>query len=165
MIEIGKPDATKLHNDMKLNAKKRRDSASGVNTRSTQFLDDLNSLAVPELGKEDGVLTDLINELEVQSRQFQKKPVIEELIKYKQIVKRFIDKASRSTMSYEKQNGRTIINKQTGNIESGKSANRIKIIDEKMNELSLLIIQREEKVLNLASRLIEIRGLLLDLKG
>ena len=165
MIEINKTDPNKLHNDMKLNAKKKRDLMSNVNTRSTQFLDDLNSLAVPGLAGEEKALTELINELEVQSRQFQKKPVIEELIKYKQIVKRFIDKASRSTMSYTKQNGRTLINKKTGNIESGKSANMIKIIDEKMNELSLLIIHREERVLNLASRLIEIRGLLLDLKG
>jgi len=190
MIEVGKPEQPKIRDQYKLKPKKSGVfTVEKVSTRSTSFLDELNIQGVGTDNMEDASFNELINEMDKQGKRFMQKPGLEELVKYKVIVRQFIDKAVHETMTCEKKEGRTIRNRQTGTMQSlptmtcekkeGRTIrNRqtgtmqslpptklVKIIDEKMNELSLLIIQQQGKALNLAARLSEIRGLLLDMRG
>jgi|GEM_PF-4900398 len=166
MIEVGKPEQPKIRDQYKLKPKKSGVfTVEKVSTRSTSFLDELNIQGVGTDNMEDASFNELINEMDKQGKRFMQKPGLEELVKYKVIVRQFIDKAVHETMTCEKKEGRTIRNRQTGTMQSLPPTKLVKIIDEKMNELSLLIIQQQGKALNLAARLSEIRGLLLDMRG
>ncbi len=166
MIEVGKPEQPKIRDQYKLKPKKSGVfTVEKVSTRSTSFLDELNIQGVGTDNMEDASFNELINEMDKQGKRFMQKPGLEELVKYKVIVRQFIDKAVHETMTCEKKEGRTIRNRQTGTMQSLPPTKLVKIIDKKMNELSLLIIQQQGKALNLAARLSEIRGLLLDMRG
>jgi uncharacterized protein YaaR (DUF327 family) len=165
-MEIAKTEQSKLQKDYKLRPKKSGASASdGIQERSTSFLDEMMLCDLNPEMMEDAPFNSLVAELDQQSRRFLQKPVVEELVKYRTLVKKFLDKTVHGALVCEKKEGRTIRNRQTGNMQSLPPTKLVKIIDEKLNELSLLIINQQAKAINLAARLSEIRGLLLDLRG
>lgn len=165
-MEIVKTDQSKLQKDYKLKSKKGGVASSdGIQARSTSFLDEMRIWDVDTESMDDAPFNKLVAELDQQSRKFLQKPVVEELVKYRAVVKKFMDKAVHDSMTCEKKEGRTIRNRQTGNMQSLPPTKLVKVIDEKLNDLSLLIINQQAKALHLAARLSEIRGLLLDLRG
>jgi uncharacterized protein len=164
MIEI--PGSNKgVKRDIELKPGKRKPAGAasgpgsgepGINTVQSSFMDELKAVSLPAdglPGSED--LNGIISEMDRQGRAFQQKPVLEELVKYKGLVKGFLSRTMKALEVTDEKGVRRAMNQ--------KIYKKISIIDEKLNELTSVILDKEGAGLRLMARLDEIRGLLIDL--
>jgi len=160
-MEIHKTDSQQTIKDYKIRSKKERTSSQepmAVNMIQSTFLDELKKIELLPVEVSDSQsLEEIMSELDRQGREFQKKPVIEELVKYKTLVKRFLEFTVKKSLRVEEKKGiKKLSNRQ-------KIWRIVSVVDKKLSELTLAIIEKEKENLNLAAKLDEIRGLLLDL--
>lgn len=107
-------------------------------------------------------LEEVIREIDEQAERFLKKPVMEELARYKELIKNFIRSALSATFRIEERVP-TVFAKT---IEKKKKIYIIaEMINGKMDELTREVLSSQRDALKLSSKIDEIRGLLMDLKG
>jgi uncharacterized protein YaaR (DUF327 family) len=160
VIEIHKTEQTPFKD---LKTRKKGKSAGpfpgtpGVNALESSFLEELKKADYKEEDDKRRSLDEILQNLDEQGRKFQDKPTMEELLKYKSLVRKFLDRTVRQSLKVHDHKGARKVSGQ-------KLYKQIEIIDQKLSDLTLCIIQKETKNINLMARLDEIRGLLIDLK-
>ena len=161
MIEIHKTEKQSPFKDLKTRKKDRSTSpftgAPEVNTLDSKFMEELKKASFKEEDDKRKTLDEILQNLDEQGRKFQDKPTMEELLKYKALVRKFLDRTVRQSLKIHDHKG-------TRKVTGQKLYKQIEIIDQKLSDLTLCIIQKEGKNINLMSKLDEIRGLLIDLK-
>jgi uncharacterized protein YaaR (DUF327 family) len=98
------------------------------------------------------------------------RPLPEEIMRYKQAVRNFINYVVQNTYSLEYEKG--LPNKLkpsfkgrrgTPEADDAKAYTRIQVIDKKLEDLAAMLLSSQMRQIELVSRLEEIRGLLIDL--
>ncbi|TCS77954.1 YaaR family protein [Tepidibacillus fermentans] len=101
-------------------------------------------------------LQQLLNQIDEQGKRLTQTKNLKELKKYKELIKTFIDEAVHSGLEFHDQHsydryGRT------------KKYKIIRQIDQKLIDLTNLIMEKEHKQIDLLDRIGEIKGLLINL--
>jgi uncharacterized protein YaaR (DUF327 family) len=112
----------------------------------------------------------LMDEVRDTGDRLKSRPLPEEIMRYKQAVRNFINYVVQNC--YSKENEEGIQNKykpgfkgrrSTPEAEQSKGYVKIQIIDKKLEDLAAMLLSSQVNQLQLVSRLEEIRGLLVDL--
>lgn len=142
----------------------------------SRIFDDLRGKTADELGpiKDLPVSEETVNILmdEVRSTGdlLKSRPLPEEIMRYKQAVRSFINYVVQNAYSVEHEEG--ILNKykpgfkgrrNTPEAEKWKGYTKIQVIDKKLEDLAAMLLSGQVQQMKLVSRLEEIRGLLIDL--
>lgn len=150
MIELEKTGRDKK--EFRVGGKKGKKKVSGeVNVVHSSFYDELKSIETEDFHLE---FNKLVDEITKQGERFFKNPSMKELKKYKSMIKQFIKHVTDHMIRVERHTG-------------GKLRQKIytvaRIIDNRLEALSKLIVSNQLKNIDLMSKLDEIRGLLIDL--
>jgi len=98
------------------------------------------------------------------------RPLPEEIMRYKQAVRNFINYVVQNSYKLEHDDG--ILNKlkpqfkgrrNTPDAENRTGYTKIQVIDKKLEDLAAMLLSGQKKQMEIVSRLEEIRGLLIDL--
>ncbi|MDR2953087.1 MAG: YaaR family protein [Treponema sp.] len=156
--------------------KKTKGLRRGGKTEFSQFMDEIRAKTADELGplQELPVSQETVNTLMDEVRNagdiLHSRPFPEEIILYKQAVRNFINYVVRNGYGLEHEKGvpkflRPGFSGQRGTPEamSQKQYTKIQIIDKKLEDLAAMLLSSQAPQLELASRLEQIRGLLVDL--
>lgn len=157
MIEIEGTASKKTIEKFKGTKKKKKSSSpDSVEVVHSEFLDVLEEIKVED--KYDLQLSDLIKEIDLQGKSFKKNPTLQELKKYKTLIKNFLDVIVEKSYKISEKSGirRSLKQKLFKNIE---------IINLKLDDISKTVISDQIDSIELASKIDEIRGLLIDLWG
>ena len=161
MIEIHKTEKQASFKDLKTRKKDKSTNpfpdAQAVNALESRFMEELKKTAYKEEDDRRRSLDEILQELDEQGRKFQGKPTMEELVKYKALVRKFLDRTVKQSFKVQEHKGARKISGQ-------KLYKQIEIIDQKLSDLTLCILQKEVRNINLMAKLDEIRGMLIDLK-
>lgn len=157
-MEIQKTDGQKPVKDYKLKTRRPLSEGPEAGTVQSSFLDELKRLSVPEAVSADVPerLEDLVAELDRQGRRLQERPVLEELVRYKALVKEFLERTVKRSL-------RAATRTFGGRLTRQRSYQIVEVVDRKLSELTLVVLDKERRNIDLAAKLDEIRGLLLDL--
>jgi len=151
MIELKKTSKDKR--SLGVGRKKRKKKLLGsVNVVNNRFYEEL------ELVETDNIKVEfdhLVEEITKQGEKFYRNPVYNELKIYKSMIKQFIKHTTDNMFSVEHYIGGRIRIRQ-------KIYTITKIIDQKLEALTKLIISEQSQNIDLLSTLDEIRGLLID---
>lgn len=142
---------------------------------STIF-DDLRGKTADEIGplhnlpvSEDSV-NYLMDEVRSTGDMLKNRPLPEEIMRYKQAVRNFINYVVKNSYSLEYEEGipnflKPGFSGRRGTPEAmkGKEYTKIQVIDKKLEDLAAMLLSSQLKQMELISRLEEIRGLLVDL--
>ena len=151
----------------------------GIRRDKTDFsalFDDLRGKTADELGplrnlpvSEDSVNL-LMDEVRSTGDTLQNRPFPEEIMRYKQAVRNFINYVVQNAYALEHEKGIPNFLKpgfkgQRGTPEAmeGKMYAKIQVIDKKLEDLAAMLLSSQARKMELVSRLEEIRGLLIDL--
>ena len=142
----------------------------------SRMFDDLRGKTADELGplRDLPVSEDTVNFLmdEVRSTGdvLKSRPFPDEILRYKQAVRNFINYAVKNSYSVEYEKGipnflRPGFKGQRGTPEAmkAKEYTKIQVIDKKLEDLAAMLISSQMRQMELVSHLEEIRGLLIDL--
>jgi uncharacterized protein YaaR (DUF327 family) len=156
--------------------KKPRGVSHGKKTEFSSILDELGSRTADELGplRELPVSAETVNALMDEVRNagdvLHTRPFPEEIMQYKQAVRNFIHYVVQNGYSMEYEKGIPKFLKpgfkgQRGTPESMEQRQyaKIQVIDKKLEDLAAMLLSSQTPQLELASRLEQIRGLLIDL--
>lgn len=121
--------------------------------RPVSFLEQLNSAADQQV---KGKLDNLLAEVDKQGKKLLDQMTIRELKKYKEVVKRFLGEAFKSSFKVKEQAGWDRRGKY-------KVFTLVEEIDKKMEQLSSLLMEEHKDQLLILETLDEIRGMLLDI--
>jgi len=163
----------------KVKDEKKPGSKLGIRRERTDFsrlFDDLRSKTADELGpihdlpvSEDTVNL-LMDEVRSTGDALHSRPFPEEILRYKQAVRNFINYVVQNSYALEHEKGipkflRPGFSGQRGTPDamSQKHYTKITVIDKKLEDLAAMLLSSQAKQLELTSRLEEIRGLLIDL--
>jgi len=112
----------------------------------------------------------LMDEVRSTGDVLKSRPFPEEVMRYKQAVRNFINYVVQNTYSLEYEEGIPNFLKPgfkgrrgTPEAMKGKEYTKIQVIDKKLEDLAALLISSQMRQIELVSRLEEIRGLLVDL--
>jgi uncharacterized protein YaaR (DUF327 family) len=160
----------------KADEKKAKGIRRGEKPGFSRMFDDLRGKTADEIGplRDLPVSEDTVNLLmdEVRSTgdTLQSRPFPEEIMRYKQAVRNFINYVVQNAYSldYEKGIPKFLtpgFSGQRGTPEamSQKRYAKITVIDKKLEDLAAMLLSNQMRQLELTSRLEEIRGLLVDL--
>ena len=156
--------------------KKNKGIRRGEKTAFSRFFDDLRGMTADELGplrdlpaSEDSV-NFLMDDVRSAGDILHSRPFPEEIIRYKQAVRNFINYVVKNAYTLEHEKGIPKFLKpgftgQRGTDEamSQKRYTKISVIDKKLEDLAAMLLSNQARQLELTSRLEEIRGLLIDL--
>lgn len=150
MIELGKTEKDKKSTGIAKKKGKKR-TGSSLNIVQSRFYDELNFAETQQLRIE---FDELVDEITKQGEKFSKNPTHEELSIYKSMIKQFLKHATDNMFRVEY---------HTGGRMKQKIYTLMKIIDEKLEALTRLVLDQQTKNIDLLATLDEIRGLLIDL--
>ena len=112
----------------------------------------------------------LMDEVRSTGDILRSRPFTDEIMRYKQAVRNFINYVVQNSYALEKEEGipnflRPGFKGRRGTPEAmeGKRYTKIQVIDRKLEDLAAMLLSSQARHLELASRLEEIRGLLVDL--
>jgi len=112
----------------------------------------------------------LMDEVRSTGDVLKSRPFPEEIMRYKQAVRNFINYVVQNTYSLEYEEGIPNFLKPgfkgrrgTREAMKGKEYTKIQVIDKKLEDLAAMLISSQMRQIELVSRLEEIRGLLIDL--
>jgi uncharacterized protein YaaR (DUF327 family) len=158
------------------NEKKAKGIRRGKKTEFSRILDDLRGKTADELGplQELPVSAETVNALMDEVRNagdvLHNRPFPEEIMLYKQAVRNFIHYVVQNGFTLEHENGIPRFLKpgfkgQRGTPDSREQRQytKIQVIDKKLEDLAAMLLTSQTRQLELASRLEQIRGLLIDL--
>jgi uncharacterized protein YaaR (DUF327 family) len=150
MIEIEKTERDKKSLNVKRKKEKKKVSEE-VNVLQSSFYDELKLAETEEIHIE---FDKLVEEITRQGERFSKNPTLQELKLYKSMIREFLKYVTDRMFSVEHHTG-------------GKWKQKIytvsKIIDEKLQALTKLVVSQQTDNIDLLATLDEIRGLLIDL--
>jgi uncharacterized protein YaaR (DUF327 family) len=142
----------------------------------SEVFDDLRGKTADEIGPlqdlpvSDDTVNILMDEVRSTGDTLKHRPLPEEILRYKQAVRNFINYVVQNAYSMEVEAGVPNFLKpgfkgQRGTDEANERKKHIKIqvIDKKLEDLAAMLITSQVNQLKLVSRLEEIRGLLVDL--
>jgi len=156
--------------------KKAKGIRRGEKTEFSKIFDDLRGKTADEIGplhelpaNEESVNL-LMDEVRSAGDTLQSRPFPEEILRYKQAVRNFINYVVKNAYSLEHEKGLQNFLKpgftgQRGTPEamSQKRYTKIQVIDKKLEDLAAMLLSSQARQLELTSRLEEIKGLLIDL--
>jgi len=142
----------------------------------SRIFDDLRGKTADDIGplqnlpvSEDSVNL-LMDEVRSTGDVLKSRPFPEEIMRYKQAVRNFMNYVVQNTYSLEYEEGIPNFLKpgfkgRRGTPEAmrGKEYTKIQVIDKKLEDLAALLLSSQMRQIELVSRLEEIRGLLVDL--
>jgi len=142
----------------------------------SRIFDDIRGRTVDDIGplwnlpvSEDSINL-LMDEVRSTGDVLKSRPFPEEVMRYKQAVRNFINYVVQNTYSLEYEEGIPNFLKPgfkgrrgTPEAMKGKEYTKIQVIDKKLEDLAALLISSQMRQIELVSRLEEIRGLLVDL--
>lgn len=150
MIEIEKTEREKKSLNVKRKKEKKKVSEQ-VNVLQSSFYDELKLAETEEIHIE---FDQLVEEITRQGERFYKNPTLQELKLYKSMIKKFLKHVTDRMFAVEHHTG-------------GKWKQKIytvsKVIDEKLEALTKLVVSQQTNNIDLLATLDEIRGLLIDL--
>lgn len=100
-------------------------------------------------------LDELFSEISKEGEILRKKLTFEELKKYKDLIQKFLEEVI--SKSYQ------ILEERSINRRGEKIFNLVRKIDQSLDELTKMFLNKEENQLNILAKLNEIKGLLIDL--
>ena len=150
-------------------ARKTKGNRESRRTEFTQILEqsifELGNLGpLPEINPSEEAAQGLLDEVHSRGNDLKRKPLPEELLQYKKAVRNLLHYVVENC--YELQEVQGIVKKT---VFRGKSEwrttvfHQVQIVDKRLNQLAADIITRHIAELDLASRIDEITGLLVDL--
>jgi uncharacterized protein YaaR (DUF327 family) len=155
---------------------KKTKAIRGVKTDFSSLFDDLRGVTADALGplKNLPVSEDTVNMLMDEVRNtgdiLKSRPLPEEIIRYKQAVRNFMNYVVQNAYELEKDEG--LKNKYKPSFQGRRSSpegdnfnmyTKIQVIDKKLEDLAAMLLSSQADQMKLVSRLEEIRGLLIDL--
>ncbi|MCL2244537.1 MAG: YaaR family protein [Treponema sp.] len=156
--------------------KKNKGIRKGERTEFSRLFDDLRGKTAEELGPlrdlpvSDETVDYLMDEVRDAGDILKDRPLPEEIMRYKQAVRNFINYIVKNCYSLEQDEG--IRNKlkpgfkgrrNSPDADNKKGYTKIQIIDKKLEDLAAMLMSSQMRQMELVSRLEEIRGLLIDL--
>jgi len=179
MAKVESPDTSFYMNPAAYAQVKEEKKSKTSKTGKTDFsrlFDDLRGKTADEIGplRDLPVSEDTVNALMDEVRDtgdiLRTRPFPEEIMRYKQAVRNFMNYVVKNTYALEHENGipnylRPAYKGRRGTPES-KNSNRytkIQVIDKKLEDLAAMLLNSQSQQMELVSRLEEIRGLLVDL--
>jgi uncharacterized protein YaaR (DUF327 family) len=156
--------------------KKSKGVRHGERTEFSSFLNDLRGKTADELGPlqklpvSDETVNKLMDDVRDAGDKLNSRPFGEEIMRYKQAVRNFINYVVQNCYSKEYEEG--IPNKLKPGFKGRRSTPeaternhyvKIQIIDKKLDDLAAMLLSSQGRQMELVSRLEEIKGLLIDL--
>jgi len=156
--------------------KKAKGIRKGDRTEFSRIFDDLRGKTAEQLGPlnelpvSDDTVNYLMDEVRDAGDTLKSRPLPEEIMRYKQAVRNFINYVVKNCYSMEHDEG--IRNKlkpgfkgprSSPEADNRKGYTKIQIIDKKLEDLAAMLMSSQMRQMELVSRLEEIRGLLIDL--
>ena len=148
----------------------------GSKTDFSSLFDDLRSKTADELGPladlpvSDETVNMLMDEVRSSGDILKSRPFPEEIMRYKQAVRGFINYVVKNSYSIDREEGLPNFIKPgfkgrrgTPEAMKGKEYTKIQVIDRKLEDLAAMLLSSQIRQMELVSRLEEIRGLLVDL--
>lgn len=157
-----KPDDKKIRSQQKTSFTSLIDSLRG---KTADELGPLQNLPVSE-----EAINELMDDVRSSGDVLLNRPFPEEIFRYKQAVRNFLNYVIKNGFSLEYEEG--IKNKfkpsfkgrrTAPDADNSKSYTKISIVDKKLEDLAAMLISKQMRQMELVSRLEEIRGLLVDL--
>ena len=156
--------------------KKSRGIRRGERTDFSRIFDDLRSRTADELGPladlpvSDETVDKLMDEVRSAGDILKSRPLPEEIMRYKQAVRSFINYVVQNGFALDHEEGLPKYLKPgftgqrgTDDARSKKGYTKIQVIDRKLEDLAAMLLSSQIRQMELVSRLEEIRGLLVDL--
>lgn len=150
MIEMEKTDKDKRNIQIKKKGSKK--VRHPLNIIQSRFYDELK---IAETEDVQISFDNLVEEISKQGKKFSKNPTFEELKIYKTMIMEFLKYVTNHMYQVE--------HYTSGNHIKQKIYTVTKIIDERLNALSKLVLNQQSSNIELLATLDEIRGLLVDL--
>ena len=156
--------------------KKSKGIRHGGKTEFSELFDSLRGKTADEIGPlknlpaSDEAVNTLMDEVRDAGDRLQSRPFGEEILRYKQAVRNFINYVVQNCYSKEYDEG--ILNKlkpgfkgrrSTPEATERKQYVKIQVIDKKLEDLAAMLLSSQGRQMELVSRLEEIKGLLIDL--
>jgi uncharacterized protein YaaR (DUF327 family) len=148
----------------------------GSKTEFSRLFDDLKGKTADELGPlsdlpvSEETVDMLMDEVRSTGDVLQSRPFSEEIMRYKQAVRNFMNYVVQNAYALEHETGIPKFLKpgftgQRGSedAKSKKRYTKIQVIDKKLEDLAAMLLAGQARQMELVSRLEEIRGLLIDL--
>jgi len=156
--------------------KKSKGVRHGERTDFSRIFDDLRSKTADELGPlaelpvSDETVNALMDEVRSSGDILKSRPFPEEIMRYKQAVRNFVNYVVKNNYSIDHEEGIPNFMKPgfkgrrgTPKAMEGHEYTKIQVIDRKLEDLAAMLLSSQIRQLELISRLEEIRGLLVDL--
>jgi hypothetical protein len=150
MIEMEKTGKDKK--SVRIKPKSQKRLRETFNVLHSRFYDELQ---VAETENFHFEFDNLVDEITKQGEKFAKNPNLEELKLYKSMIMEFMKHVTEHMFAVEHHTGGTRMRQKIYTVT--------KIIDERLNALTKLVLSQQSSNINLLSTLDEIRGLLIDL--
>lgn len=155
---------------------KKTKTSRGEKTDFSRLFDDLRGKTADEIGplRDLPVSEDTVNILMDEVRNtgdiLRSRPFPEEIMRYKQAVRNFMNYVVKNSYALEHEEGLPNFLKPgfsgrrgTPEAMKGKMYTKIQVIDKKLEDLAAMLLSGQKQQMELVSRLEEIRGLLVDL--
>jgi uncharacterized protein YaaR (DUF327 family) len=155
---------------------KKSKSIRGEKTDFSSLFDNLRGKTADEIGPlpdlpvSEGTVNILMDEVRNTGDILRSRPFPEEIMRYKQAVRNFMNYVVKNTYDVEYEEGipnflRPAYKGRRGTPEAmkGKVYTKIQVIDKKLEDLAAMLISSQMQQIELVSKLEEIRGLLVDL--
>jgi len=156
--------------------KKSKAIRRGEKSDFSKIFDDLRSRTADELGPltdlpvSDDSVNMLMDEVRSAGDILKSRPLPEEIMRYKQAVRSFVNYVVKNNYSINREEGLPHFLKNgfkgrrgTPEAMKGNEYTKIQIIDRKLEDLAAMLLSSQVRQLELVSRLEEIKGLLVDL--
>jgi len=156
--------------------KKSRGVRRGERSDFSRIFDDLRGKTADELGPladlpvSDDTVNMLMDEVRSAGDTLKSRPLPEEIMRYKQAVRSFVNYVVKNNYSVDREEGLPNFLKPgfsgrrgTPEAMKGKEYTKIQLIDRKLEDLAAMLLSSQIRQMELVSRLEEIRGLLVDL--
>jgi len=178
MAKVESTDASFYMNPAAYSQIKEEKKTKSVRHEKTfsRLFDDLRGKTADEIGPlwnlpvSEETVNILMDEVRSTGDVLKSRPLPEEIMRYKQAVRNFVNYVVQNSYSLENEEGLPNFLKpgfkgQRGTPEAmkGKEYTKIQVIDKKLEDLAAMLLSSQMRQMELVSRLEEIRGLLIDL--
>jgi len=156
--------------------KKAKDLRKSEKTNFSQIYDNLLGKTADQIGPlknlpaSEEAVNQLMDEVRDAGDSLKHRPLPEEMMRYKQAVRNFVNYIVQNVYSKEYEEGLPAFLKPgfkgkrgTPEAMEGKQYVKMQVIDKKLEELASMLLRSQAHQLELTSRLEEIKGLLVDL--
>ncbi|OCL25793.1 hypothetical protein U472_15855 [Orenia metallireducens] len=143
----------KIDNKLKSNVNTARASGSKmtrIDGRKTDFLEELTKMHGVQI---KGKLDELLEMIDQQGDRLNKHRTFRELIRYKKMVKQFVKEAIGQMYNVQ----------EDYSPMQGKIHTIVKSVDESLEDLTKMILDKQASQLDILGKLDEVRGMLVDL--